>query len=59
MLEYKLYINGEFRDASDNGTMDAVLRNVDATTAGKPPALPSPAERPAAAVVIYDGDCGF
>lgn len=24
MLEYKIYINGEFRDASDSGTMDAV-----------------------------------
>ena len=24
MLEYKIYINGEFRDASDKGTMDAV-----------------------------------
>lgn len=24
MLEYKIYINGEFRNASDNGTMDAV-----------------------------------
>lgn len=24
MLEYKIYINGEFRDASDNVTMDAV-----------------------------------
>ena len=24
MLEYKIYINGNFRDASDNGTMDAV-----------------------------------
>ncbi len=24
MLEYKIYINGEFKDASDKGTMDAV-----------------------------------
>jgi betaine-aldehyde dehydrogenase len=24
MLEYKLYINGQFKDASDKGTMDAV-----------------------------------
>ena len=24
MLEYKIYINGEFRDASDKGTMDSV-----------------------------------